>query len=201
MTAEVPPQNLEAEEAVLGAMLLSETAIGAVTEILDAGDFYRGSHGTIYRTCLTLWAKGEPVDAITLANELEERGELEKIGGASRVAELPALVPATANVEHYARIVKETATLRGLIRAGRRSRGSARRASARRPSSSTAPSRSSSTYRRNASAATSTTSGRCSPRASSGSRSSTRRAWTSRASRAASATSTGSRPASSRGTW
>ncbi|MCZ7589225.1 MAG: hypothetical protein M5U27_10320 [Gaiella sp.] len=56
--AEVPPQSLEAEEAVLGAMLLSETAIGAVTEILDAGDFYRGSHGTIYRTCLALWAKG-----------------------------------------------------------------------------------------------------------------------------------------------
>ncbi len=117
-TAAVPPQNLEAEEAVLGAMLLSETAIGVVTEILDAADFYRGSHGTIYRTCLALWAKGEPVDAITLANELEERGELEQIGGASRVAELAALVSATANVEHYARIVKETATLRGLIRAG-----------------------------------------------------------------------------------
>ena len=116
--AEVPPQNLEAEEAVLGAMLLSETAIGSVTEILDAADFYRGSHGTIYRTCLTLWSKGEPVDAITLANELEERGELEQVGGASRVAELAALVSATANVEHYARIVKETATLRGLIRAG-----------------------------------------------------------------------------------
>jgi replicative DNA helicase len=99
-------------------MLLSETAIGSVTEILDAADFYRGSHGTIYRTCLTLWSKGEPVDAITLANELEERGELEQVGGASRVAELAALVSATANVEHYARIVKETATLRGLIRAG-----------------------------------------------------------------------------------
>ena len=116
--ADVPPQNLEAEEAVLGAMLLSETAIGSVTEILDASDFYRGSHGTIYRTCLALWSKGEPVDAITLANELEERGELEQVGGASRVAELAALVSATANVEHYARIVKETATLRGLIRAG-----------------------------------------------------------------------------------
>ncbi len=116
--ADVPPQNLEAEEAVLGAMLLSETAIGAVTEILDASDFYRGSHGTVYRTCLALWAKGEPVDAITLANELEERGELEQIGGTARVAELAALVSATANVEHYARIVKETATLRGLIRAG-----------------------------------------------------------------------------------
>ena len=100
-TPVVPPQNLEAEESVLGAMLLSETAIGAVTEILSADDFYRGSHGTIYRTCLALWAKGEPVDAITLANELEERGELEQIGGASRVAELAALVSATANAEHY----------------------------------------------------------------------------------------------------
>ena len=117
-TALVPPQNLEAEESVLGAMLLSETAIGAVTEILDAADFYRGSHGTIYRAMLGLWQKGEPVDAITLANELEERGELEQIGGNPRVAELAALVPAAANVDHYAQIVKETATLRALIQAG-----------------------------------------------------------------------------------
>ena len=117
-TALVPPQNIEAEEAVLGAMLLSETAIGTVTETLDASHFYRGSHGTIYRACLGLWSKGEPVDAITLANELEERGELEQIGGPGRVAELAALVSAAANVEHYARIVKENATLRGLINAG-----------------------------------------------------------------------------------
>ncbi|MSO57918.1 MAG: replicative DNA helicase [Thermoleophilia bacterium] len=114
----VPPQNLEAEESVLGAMLLSATAIGAVTEILSASDFYRESHGTIYRAALALWGKGEPVDAIMLGNELEERGELERIGGGGRLAELVALVPATANVEHYARIVKETATLRGLIRVG-----------------------------------------------------------------------------------
>ena len=114
----VPPQSIEAEEAVLGAMLLSGTAVGAVTEIIDAGDFYRASHGTIYRACLALWAKGEPVDAITLANELEERGELEQVGGTPRIAELAALVSATANVEHYARIVKEAATLRGLISVG-----------------------------------------------------------------------------------
>ncbi|MDH4178632.1 MAG: replicative DNA helicase [Thermoleophilia bacterium] len=116
--ARVPPQNLEAEESVLGAMLLSPTAIGAVTEILDASDFYRESHGTIYRAALALWSKGEPVDAITLADELDERGKLEAVGGASRVAELAALVPATSNVEHYARIVKEMATLRGLVRVG-----------------------------------------------------------------------------------
>jgi replicative DNA helicase len=118
VNAPVPPQNLEAEESVLGAMLLSSTAIGAVTEIISAADFYRESHGTIYRAALALWGKGEPVDAITLVNELEERGELERVGGTARVAELAALVPATSNVEHYARIVKETATLRALIRAG-----------------------------------------------------------------------------------
>ena len=114
----VPPQNLEAEESVLGAMLLSATAVGTVSEILSAADFYRESHAKIYRAALGLWSKGEPVDAITLVNELDERGELEPVGGQSRVAELAALVPSTSNVEHYARIVKEMSTLRGLVRAG-----------------------------------------------------------------------------------
>jgi replicative DNA helicase len=117
-TAHVPPQNLEAEESVLGAMMLSPGAIGAVSEILDAGDFYRESHAKIYRAALALYAKGEPVDAITLTDQLEERGELDDVGGRIRVNELAALVPATANAAHYARIVHETATLRGLIRAG-----------------------------------------------------------------------------------
>ena len=114
----VPPQNLEAEESILGAMMLSPTAVGTVSEILDASDFYRESHAKVFRAALGLWSKGEPVDAITLANELDERGELEGIGGQGRVAELAALVPSTSNVEHYARIVKEMATLRGLVRAG-----------------------------------------------------------------------------------
>ena len=114
----VPPQNLEAEESVLGAMLLSPTAVGTVSEILDASHFYRESHARIYRAALALWAKGEPVDAITLVDELDERSELDAIGGQSKVAELAALVPSTSNVEHYARIVREMATLRGLVRAG-----------------------------------------------------------------------------------
>ena len=116
--APVPPQNLEAEESVLGAMMLSPGAIGAVSEILDAGDFYRESHAKIYRAALALYGKGEPVDAITLLDELEERGELDDVGGRTRVHELAGLVPATANAAHYARIVKEMATLRGLIEAG-----------------------------------------------------------------------------------
>ena len=114
----VPPQNLEAEESVLGAMLLSPVAVGTVSEILDASDFYRESHAKMYRAALSLWSKGEPVDAITLVDELDERAELDAAGGQARVAELAALVPAASNVEHYARIVKEMATLRGLIRAG-----------------------------------------------------------------------------------
>ena len=81
-----PPQNLEAEESVLGAMLLSPGAIGAVSEVLDATDFYRESHAKIYRAALALYAKGEPVDAITLVDELEERGELEAVGGARPAA-------------------------------------------------------------------------------------------------------------------
>jgi replicative DNA helicase len=117
-SAPVPPQNLEAEESVLGAMMLSPGAIGAVSEILDAKDFYRESHAKIYRAALALYAKGEPVDAITLTDELQERSELEDVGGRVRLHELAALVPATANASHYARIVRETATLRGLIRAG-----------------------------------------------------------------------------------
>ena len=117
-SAPVPPQNLDAEESVLGAMMLSPGAIGAVSEVLDASDFYRESHAKVYRCALSLYARGEPVDAITLVDELEERGELEGAGGRSRIHELAALVPATSNAGHYAKIVREMATLRGLIRAG-----------------------------------------------------------------------------------
>ncbi len=117
-TAPVPPQSLDAEESVLGAMMLAPGAIAAVSEVLDDGDFYRESHAKVYRAALALYAKGEPVDAITVVDELEERGELEDVGGRARIHELASLVPATANSGHYARIVREAATLRGLIRAG-----------------------------------------------------------------------------------
>src|SRR5947209_13420045 len=117
-TAPIPPQNLDAEESVLGAMMLSPGAIGAVSEVLSAGDFYRESHAKVYRSALALYGKGEPVDAITLVDELERRGELDGIGGRSRIAELAAQVPAASNAGHYARIVRDMATLRGLIRAG-----------------------------------------------------------------------------------
>jgi len=117
---QVPPQNLDAEESVLGGMMLSPAAIAAVSEVFspDGREFYRESHAKVYRAALALYAKGEPVDAITLVDELDERGELEDVGGKVRIHELAALVPASANAGHYAQIVKETATLRGLIRVG-----------------------------------------------------------------------------------
>src|SRR3954467_13559581 len=113
----VPPQNLEAEESVLGAMMLSPGAIGAVSEILDAGSFCRESHAKIYRAALALYAKGEPVDAITLTDQLEERAELDDVGGGGPPPQVPAVLAATAAAAHSPRIVRETATLRGLIRA------------------------------------------------------------------------------------
>jgi replicative DNA helicase len=117
---QVPPQNLDAEESVLGAMMLAPSAIAAVSEVLspDGREFYRESHAKIYRAALALYAKGEPVDAITLVDELDERGELEDVGGKVRIHELAALVPASANAGHYAQIVREASTLRGLIRVG-----------------------------------------------------------------------------------
>lgn len=116
----VPPQNLEAEESVLGAMMMSPAACEAVAEILrpDGSDFYRESHALVYRAALALAASGEPVDAITLTYRLDQTGKLEKAGGRVRLHELAALVPASANASHYARIVAETAERRAWIRAG-----------------------------------------------------------------------------------
>jgi replicative DNA helicase len=114
----VPPQNLEAEESVLGAMMLTPNAIEAAAEATRASDFYRPAHGVIFDVALDLHAKGEPVDALTLADELEKRGVIEQAGGSARIHELARSVPAAGNAGHYARIVAELAGLRRLIAAG-----------------------------------------------------------------------------------
>jgi hypothetical protein len=103
--APVPPQNLEAEESLLGAMMVSPNAITTVAEIIDPGDFYRESHARIFRAAVDMHRRGIPVDEITLIDELEERGDLERIGGRARIHELGALVPASANAGHYARVI------------------------------------------------------------------------------------------------
>ena len=111
----VPPQNLDAEESVLGGVLLDMHALDRVVEVMGADDFYRGSHRRIFRAMLTLSEKGEPIDLITLADTLKARAELQEIGGATYLAELADKVPSAANIVHYARIVREKAVLRSLI--------------------------------------------------------------------------------------
>ncbi len=113
----VPPQNLEAEQSVLGGILLDHRAIDRAIEILDANDFYREAHKKIFRAMLALNQRGEPVDVVTLSNELAVEGQLEEIGGAAYLAELAEKVPTAANLAYYARIVREKAVLREVIAA------------------------------------------------------------------------------------
>lgn len=116
----VPPQDLDAEQSVLGGMLLSKDAIADVVEVLKGHDFYRPAHETIYGSILDLYAKGEPADPITVAAELTKRGEITKVGGASYLHTLVQTVPTAANAEYYAEIVHERAVLRRLVEAGTR---------------------------------------------------------------------------------
>ena len=111
---ETAPQNLDAEEYLLGALLLSAKAIDRVAEEVTADDFFRHSHGTIFSTVLALNAAGEPVDAITLIAALEREGKLEAAGGNTRVLELAALAPAAGNARHYARLVHDSARRRRI---------------------------------------------------------------------------------------
>jgi replicative DNA helicase len=112
------PQDLEAETSVLGAILLDQAAITRVLDFLNPDDFYRENNGQIYRAALNLFREGEPIDNVTLASELEKLGVLERIGGRAHLALLQEAVPTAANVEHYARIVKDKAYKRRLIVAG-----------------------------------------------------------------------------------
>jgi len=111
----LPPQSIEAEEAVLGCILLDNTAIDRALELLAPDDFYREAHRKIMRAMVELSQRSEPVDLITLADTLKARGDLQTIGGAVYLAELAEKVPSAANTAHYARIVHQKAVLRSLI--------------------------------------------------------------------------------------
>lgn len=113
----IPPQNIEAEQSVLGSMLLDKEAIPAVAEILKNDDFYREDHGEIYEAIMDLFNKAEPVDLITVTEQLKSRGTLDKVGGLEYITNLATSVPTTANVKHYTNIVEEKSILRKLIRA------------------------------------------------------------------------------------
>jgi len=111
----LPPQHIEAEQSILGGILIENDAINRVTEILDADDFYRDAHRKIFNALINLSERDEPADLITLTNELRKTDQLDSIGGASYIASLIDSVPTAANIEYYAKIVKEKAILRKLI--------------------------------------------------------------------------------------
>jgi replicative DNA helicase len=111
----LPPQHIEAEQSILGGILIENEAINRVTEILDADDFYRDTHRKIFNALINLSERDEPADLITLTNELRKSDQLDSIGGASYLASLIDSIPTAANIQYYARIVKEKAILRKLI--------------------------------------------------------------------------------------
>ncbi|MFF0626740.1 replicative DNA helicase [Streptomyces sp. NPDC004296] len=116
----VPPQDLDAEQCVLGGMLLSADAIGDVVGLLAARDFYRPAHATVFSAILALYGRGEPADPITVAAYLTTCGEITRIGGASYLHTLVQAVPTAANAAYYAEIVADRARLRRICEAGTR---------------------------------------------------------------------------------
>jgi replicative DNA helicase len=111
----VPPQNLEAERSVLGALMLDKDAIVKVANLIRLGDFYKDDHNLIFETMIELYEQREPIDVLSLSNRLEEKGQLEQIGGSSYLASLVTAVPSSSNIVHYAKVVQKKSTLRKLI--------------------------------------------------------------------------------------
>ena len=116
MQDRVPPQSVEAEQAVLGAALLDGAAFHLALERLTPEDFYRSAHQKIFRAMAEVSSHGDPVDLVTVTARLQDAGQLDECGGASYLAELAHIVPATGNVEHYIDLVHDKSVLRQLIR-------------------------------------------------------------------------------------
>jgi len=115
-TAEkLPPQNLEAEQSVLGSLLLDQNAVINIGDVLKPEDFYKETHKVIYQAMLSLFERREPIDPLSLTNILNERKQLELVGGREYLMDLTNAVPSAANVGHYATIVRKKSTLRNLL--------------------------------------------------------------------------------------
>lgn len=112
----VPPQSIEAEQSVLGASLLDKEVLSSITEIIDVSDFYRDDHKEIFEAIMDLYERGEPIDLITVSEQLKIRGSLDAVGGLEYLTGLVNAVPTTANAKHYAKIVEEKSILRKLIK-------------------------------------------------------------------------------------
>jgi len=113
----MPPHNAEAEQSVLGCMLLDKESVAAATDFLDSQDFYADSHKEIFDSMMEIYERGEPVDLVTVTEQLRQRGTLEAVGGVTYISDLSMSVPSTANVKYYVSIVEEKAILRRLISA------------------------------------------------------------------------------------
>lgn len=113
--ARIPPQNVEAEQAVLGSILLKADVFGLVLEVLKTGDFYKEGHKLVFEAMIGLFERNEPLDLLTVSNELRDLNHLEQAGGSSYLASLTSIVPMTANIVSYAKIIREKSILRKLI--------------------------------------------------------------------------------------
>ena len=114
----IPPHSQEAEISVLGSVLIDNRALNRAIEWISPEDFYRNTHGLIFSAMISLADSGEPIDQITLTDRIKGRAQLEAVGGATAIAALVDSVPTSANVENYARIIREKAIQRRLIEAG-----------------------------------------------------------------------------------
>ncbi|MCK4800311.1 replicative DNA helicase, partial [Candidatus Parcubacteria bacterium] len=114
-TNRMPPQNVEAEQSVLGSLMIDKNAIIKVGDLITPEDFYKDSHNKIYKAMLYLYEHHEPIDLLSLSNRLKETGELKQVGEQSYLASLTNIVPTAANIIHYAKIVEKKAVLRRLI--------------------------------------------------------------------------------------
>lgn len=112
--AKIPPQNLEAESSLLGALLIDKEALIKVSDTLKPGDFYKDAHGLIYQAILDLFELHEPIDILSVSNRLAEKKQLETVGGKAYLAELTSVVPSSSHVESYANIIRKKSTLRKL---------------------------------------------------------------------------------------
>src|SRR3989344_2999994 len=112
-----PPQNIEAEQSLLGCLMLDKNAIVKIVDFIRPEDFYKESHKEIYQAMMDLFEKMEPIDIISLSTKLRERSQLEKIGGSAYLTSLINIVPTATHVANYAKIVREKKVLRDLIEA------------------------------------------------------------------------------------
>jgi replicative DNA helicase len=111
----VPPQNIDAERSVLGALMLDKDAVIKIANLIRIGDFYKEDHNLIYEAMINLYEHRDPIDLLSLSNCLEEKGQLEKVGGSSYLTSLVNSVPSSSNITHYAKVVQKKSTLRKLI--------------------------------------------------------------------------------------